>query len=278
MFRIIRNNKDQTSSSLTVVNEGGILAETQDIGLFKIGKKEIGIAVEGEPLRFERKPLIREGHLLVPFRPLFEKLGLQVEWNDQERSVTGRKEGTEIRLSVDSTLAVINDMEISLPAEPQIFEDSLYVPLRFVGEAMQLEVEWDGVNREVRVGRPEQLAKQAVLRFLMHLEQGDDYKATHDLSESGLSIVERSPALAPYFMRKQWKNDVTSIQAEAYGTSTYMVKTKQRNRSYDFAEIFDQVQENWYQVVRTDEGQWKLKDSDLFQMTSIFGNAAGGKP
>lgn len=266
IFRLIRYVNSTATLSLTLAPDGGIVGVTEDIGLFRIAKTGIDVTIEGSPVTFDLKPVLVEGSLLVPFRPVFEKLGLAVHWDGSSATVTGTKPGTQIKLQIGNQEAAVNGQPVSLSAAPQVIGDSTYVPLRFVGEATGLQVEWDGVNREVRVGSPELLAKQAVTRFMKHVAQGDDAKATNDLVDSSYSIMERAPTLAPFFIRKQWESSMESMTASPAGAHEFLIKTVQINHSFDFREIRDSVREYTYTVKRTADGQWKIEDSDLFRI------------
>ncbi len=266
IVRLIRNLFLKTSVSMSLTPDGGIIGVTGDIGLFRIAKSGIDVTIEGLPVAFDQKPLLVEGSLLVPFRPVFEKLGLTVQWDNSSATVSGTKPGTQIKLRIGSQEAEVNGQPVPLAAPPQIIAGSTYVPLRFIGEATGLQVEWDGVDREVRVGSPEQLAKQAVTRFMKHISQGDDAKATNDLTDSSRSIMEKAPTLAPFFVRKQWESDMESITASPTGTDSFLVKTVQRNRSFDSKEARSSVREYTYTVKRTADGQWKIEDTDLFRI------------
>lgn len=266
IFRLIRNSKSAILTTLSLTPDGGIIGVTGDIGLFRIAKSGIDVTIEGLPVAFDQKPLLVEGSLLVPFRPVFEKLGLTVQWDDSSATVSGTKPGTQIKLKIGSQEALVNGQPVPLAAPPQMIGGSTYVPLRFIGEATGLQVEWDGVDREVRVGSPEQLAKQAVNRFMKHISQGDDAKATNDLTDSSRSIMERAPTLAPFFVRKQWESDMERITASPTGTDSFLVKTVQRNRSFDSKEARSSVREYTYTIKRTADGQWKIEDTDLFRI------------
>lgn len=266
IVRLIRDQIIETFVSMTLAPDGGIMGVTEDIGLFRIAKSGIDVTIEGLPVAFDQKPLLVEGSLLVPFRPVFEKLGLTVHWDDSSATVLGTKPGTQIKLEIGSQEAEVNGQPVPLAATPQIIGGSTYVPLRFIGEATGLQVEWDGVDREVRVGSPEQLAKQAVIRFMKHISQGDDAKATNDLTDSSRSIMERAPTLAPFFVRKQWETAMESITANLTDMDSFLVKTVQRNRSFDFKEVRSSVREYTYTVKRMVDGQWKIEDTDLFRI------------
>ena len=48
------------------------------------------------------------GTTLVPMRPIFEKLGMTVDWDNKTKSVTATKGGTSIKLSNNSNEAYVN--------------------------------------------------------------------------------------------------------------------------------------------------------------------------
>jgi hypothetical protein len=270
IFRLIRNNRDMTSVQLSLTPDGGVLGTTEDIGMFRIARSGIAVTIEGKLISPESQPFLQEGEVFVPFGPVLERLGFDVQWNDAAQTIVGTKPGTNIRLQIGQPDGNVNGQALPLTIAPQMIDGTPFVPARFVGEALGLQVEWDAVNREVRIGSPEQLARQAVFRFLKHVEQGDDHKATADLTDSELSLFERVPSLVPAFVRKQWRSDIVSMTARSDGPDYYVVEAVQRNRSFDFKQILDKVGTWRYVLKRTPEGIWKIEDSDLFQGKPIF--------
>jgi hypothetical protein len=270
VFRLIRNNRDMTSVQLSLTPDGGVLGTTEDIGMFRIARSGIAVTIEGKPISLESRPFLKEGEVFVPFGAVLERLGFDVQRDDATQTIVGTKPGTNIRLQIGQPDGNVNGQALPLTIAPQMIDGTPFVPARFVGEALGLQVEWDAVNREVRIGSPEQLARQAVVRFLKHVEQGDDHKARADLTDSELSLFERVPSLVPAFVRKQWRSDIVSMTARSDGPDYYVVEAVQRNRSFDFKQILDKVGTWRYVLKRTPEGIWKIEDSDLFQGKPIF--------
>lgn len=269
-FRFIRNENNLMVSTLAPAPDGGVLGIMDGVGLFRISPAGIGIQVNGEDVAFTQSPYIHEGTTMVPFRPVFEKLGLDVGWDEWTQTVRGTKAGVDIRLQLGSTEATVDNQRTELSVAPMVRDGTTFVPLRFIGEALHLQVEWDGLERQVRIGKPDVLAQQLIVRFLKHLRQGDEHKATQDLLDSGRSIAVRAPVLAPYFISTQWRSDIQSISATLQPDGSYLVKTSQRDRSFGNNLIKDIFQNHWYQVKWSEPGGWKLDNSDLFQRGTLF--------
>jgi len=85
------------------------------------------------------------GRLLVPVRGVFESLGAVVEWNPAEEAVTINDGTTFIAMWVGSSLAMVNGYEVQLDVPAQMIGGArVYIPLRFVGEALGSDVEYLG--------------------------------------------------------------------------------------------------------------------------------------
>ncbi|MNB80251.1 Protease inhibitor precursor [compost metagenome] len=102
----------------------------------------IMVLLNGEIVNFQVPPIQQNGSVLVPFRAIFEALGLKVDWDPKTQTIKGSKPGTLIKLKVGSTTAEINGNQKKLTVAPSIIKGSTYVPLRFIGEAVDAKVDW----------------------------------------------------------------------------------------------------------------------------------------
>ena len=105
---------------------------------------DITVIMDGEEMSFDQPPVIMNDSTLVPFRALFERLGMEVEWNGDDKSVTAYNSETEIALSVGYNIMYVNDDEVELLASPVIINDRTLVPLRAISEAIGADVDWNG--------------------------------------------------------------------------------------------------------------------------------------
>lgn len=111
----------------------------------------IKVWVDGENVSFDQAPLLENGTTLVPFRAIFEKLGLTVGWNADTQTVTGTRERFSITMQIGSTSALVNGKTTELSLAPRIINGSTFVPLRFIGEATGRDVEWQANIRAIRI-------------------------------------------------------------------------------------------------------------------------------
>ncbi len=113
--------------------------------------EDIKVYLNNEELTFDVAPIIRDDSTLVPFRAIFEKLDMTVQWFEDEKRVTAQKDNTVITLFIDNTTMNVSGEEVTLLTPPIIHNDRTLVPLRAVSEAAGATVEWDGETRTVYI-------------------------------------------------------------------------------------------------------------------------------
>jgi hypothetical protein len=132
--------------------------------------QEIRVLLNEQELEFEAKPLLKEGTTLVPFRPIFEALGLKVAWDAETQTVSGANEETNIEFVIGNQTAKVNGQDKTLSLPSQMVEGRTYVPLRFVGEATGNEVLWDASTQTISINVVAKISKaelkQSVIDFL----------------------------------------------------------------------------------------------------------------
>jgi len=114
---------------------------------------EILVRVDGEYVDFDQPPTIVDDRTLVPVRAIFESMGISVEWNPENRTVTATRDDISISLTIDTN--VINktvngetsQVEIDVPAK--IIGDRTMVPARAVAQSFGASVNWDAKTRTV---------------------------------------------------------------------------------------------------------------------------------
>lgn len=88
---------------------------------------------------------------MVPMRKIFEVLGAIVEWDGENRIVTGIKDDKIIKLQIDNpvTSKTISgkEEEIILDVAPTIVDGRTLVPLRYIAESLEKQVGWDANQR-----------------------------------------------------------------------------------------------------------------------------------
>lgn len=114
---------------------------------------EPAVYLNGEQMTFDVNPFIEDDRTLVPMRAIFEAVGANVQWDEDDRTVHAiREKGDEVSLvslQIDSTTAFVNSAAVTLDVPAKIVGDRTFVPLRFVVESLGEQVEWDNDNYAV---------------------------------------------------------------------------------------------------------------------------------
>ena len=136
------------------------MAATMGITAFAEGNNP-AVYVDGNKIEFEdQEAVIVDDITLVPVRGVFESMGADVRWNEDERKVTVVSDNGVDRavLIIDdyimntfhfTSLFTPNKKEVELEVPPQIMNDRTMVPLRAISETIGADVEWDGENYAV---------------------------------------------------------------------------------------------------------------------------------
>lgn len=113
--------------------------------------KPIEVFIDKQKVFFNENPIIENGTTLVQFRPVFEKLGLSVQWDAESKTVTGTKGSFRISLQIGNDTALVQGKTKKLEQPPQLINGHTFIPLRFVGEAVESSVTWDQEARSVLI-------------------------------------------------------------------------------------------------------------------------------
>ena len=118
---------------------------------------DVSVQINGEIVNFKDdkgnivNAQIINDRTMVPMRKIFEILGAEIEWDGENRRVTGAKGNTIIELQIDNPVATKtvngNLEQIKLDSAPTIINDRTMVPLRFIAESLDKQVGWDASNR-----------------------------------------------------------------------------------------------------------------------------------
>lgn len=112
---------------------------------------DVKILVNGERVQTSTAPYIENGSTLIPLRDVFETLGAEVVWDDEDRFAAAAKDGILVQIYPDSGRFIKNGQEIELSAPPKITNDRIMVPLRALSEAFGYNVLWSGDDYTVSI-------------------------------------------------------------------------------------------------------------------------------
>ncbi len=87
------------------------------------------------------KGIIKNGTTYVPLRGVLEQMGIGVEWNSSDQTVTCRKNGVEMILAIGSRKE----------HDGFLYKARSYVPLRVIGERFGCKVSWNTEKKLVEI-------------------------------------------------------------------------------------------------------------------------------
>jgi len=116
---------------------------------------DVQVEVNDQIVTFDEKPYIEKmtGRTYVPIRFIAEKLGANVDWDQETKTVTIQSGRDSICMQIGSKIPTINNIAMAnqLDAPARLDNKRTYVPLRFVSEVLGQNVLWDKYNRLVRI-------------------------------------------------------------------------------------------------------------------------------
>lgn len=113
------------------------------------------------------------GRSFIPVRYAAETFGFKVDWDSIQNKVRLSNKTDSVELIIGSATAIVNGEKRTLDAPPFNLAGTVYVPLRFVGEALGVNVTWknrifiknDNIQTDIEavaLGRIEQALKEPV--------------------------------------------------------------------------------------------------------------------
>jgi hypothetical protein len=95
------------------------------------------------------------GITMVPARYVTEQFGAEVQWNGDLNEITiiDNITGAPIVFQLDSNTAYVNGTQVQLESPAILKNDSTYVPLRFLTDALGSKINWDESTHTIHISR-----------------------------------------------------------------------------------------------------------------------------
>lgn len=129
-----------------------ILAMTLIMGVSAFAKSPT-VFVNGEQLTFDAEPFIENDRALVPVRAIFKACGAEMSWDQDTLTAVGYNAELDrtVTIQAGNKTAFVDSEAKELDVAARVLEDRTYVPLRFISEAMDAKVDWDGENFRIDI-------------------------------------------------------------------------------------------------------------------------------
>ena len=96
-------------------------------------------------------PVIKDGRMLNPLRALSEAAQAEVSWDERSKEITIARDGSVIVLSLGSTTMTVNGETRPLDVPAELMNGRTVVPIRFIVDNLNLDIEWDADSQTVEV-------------------------------------------------------------------------------------------------------------------------------
>ena len=94
----------------------------------------------GQPLEMHQPAIIQEGRTLLALRDMAEQMQVTVQWDSATRLATVTYKDKTITLQPDLQRVLINNQEQEIDVGPQIIDDHIYLPVRYLFELLDADV------------------------------------------------------------------------------------------------------------------------------------------
>lgn len=84
--------------------------------------------------------IVKDGRTLVPLRFISEGFGAKVDFNKKNQSITIKYANQTIFLKMGKDTITLNGKSSEMDVAPSIYNNSTYIPLRYIGEAFNKKV------------------------------------------------------------------------------------------------------------------------------------------
>lgn len=110
--------------------------------------QDIQLALDGQTLDSDVAPYITSNNVtMVPLRVISNGLGASVDWQQATETVIITGNDTQLMMSRGDRSALVNGSPVALDSAVQTRNGRVMVPLRFIGETLGLQVDWNASTR-----------------------------------------------------------------------------------------------------------------------------------
>lgn len=88
------------------------------------------------------KAYVSNNRVMIPTRVVSENLGFNVVWDNGTKKATITEGDNTVVLTLNTKVAAVNGKSVTLDTMPAVTDDRIYVPIRFVSEALGSTVDY----------------------------------------------------------------------------------------------------------------------------------------
>ncbi len=125
---------------------------TYDGKTYTYNKERVYLYVNSKPVEnLPLEPIILDDYTLVPARETFEKIGAEVTWIKDTEQVQIVYKDMVVLMKINDANATVNGQLFKMGIPPKLINGKTMIPVRFVSEAIGLNVEWNNDTRIINI-------------------------------------------------------------------------------------------------------------------------------
>ena len=117
--------------------------------------EEVQVYINQIPVEFDQPPIVFNDLTYVPFRAIFEDLGMVVQWHDDEKRASAYNNRYNISFIMGYDRIFLNGLGYYIPHGPIIHNSRMLVPLRALIESINGDIFWDESSYSVYINSAE---------------------------------------------------------------------------------------------------------------------------
>ena len=225
------------AAALALTYTNAAFAESRTANIMNaLGQDEIHIIYNDTPVTYDDvKPVNTDGRVMIPFRAALESMGATVDYDDATRHVTASKGTKTIDFTLMDTTINVDDngakSTVTMDVPMIIVEDRTLVPIRFMSNALGMQVGWDGDTQTVVIADYDEYFANvdSLIPNIKKLQsiEGDDF----DVSTADIEVSSEDEGTTTNFKGSATVSDkngasVDGTMTVANGGETYEMPTK----------------------------------------------------
>lgn len=111
--------------------------------------EEISVYLDAAKIEFDVEPQVVDGRTMVPVRAIAEKMGVLVEWDGATNTAIFTKADAVVKMTIGSEDLYVNDQLIRMDVSPIAVNGRTLIPVRYIAEAFDADVQWSQQNSAV---------------------------------------------------------------------------------------------------------------------------------
>lgn len=114
--------------------------------------QDVQVNMDGQALAFpDTQPQMMYDTVLVPIRPVLERMGGEVHWDDATQTITANVNGKEVELQINGFVATVDGKYQDLQNAPVMVEGRTMIPMRFLADAFGAQLTWSEPDRMLSI-------------------------------------------------------------------------------------------------------------------------------